>query len=51
MNELKPGEAGMQATIEITRAATGKVEVYTLTFTPTKEDGKNEQEPEAKGEK
>lgn len=50
-NELKPGEAAMQATIQITRAATGKVETYNLTFTPIKEDGQDVQEVEPKGGK
>lgn len=48
MNELKPGEAVMQATIEVKRAATGKVDTYTLTFTPVNEPP--EGEPEVKPE-
>jgi len=34
MNEIKSGEAVATATIQITRKETGKVEEYTLTFTP-----------------
>lgn len=35
---LKAGQATMTATIQITRAQTGKVEEYNLTFTPVPED-------------
>lgn len=34
VNKLKAGEAALTATVQITRAATGKVEEYQLTFNP-----------------
>ena len=44
MNELQAGEAVATAVVQIKRAATGKTEEYTLTFTATPE-----QETEQKG--
>ena len=34
VNKLKAGEAALTATVQITRATTGKVEEYQLTFKP-----------------
>lgn len=36
-NDFAAGEAILHATIQITRAATGKVETYEITGTPVKE--------------
>ena len=41
---LKAGESVVTATIQITRAQTGKVEEYNLTFTPVPEDQPKEAE-------
>ena len=34
VSKLKAGEAALTATVQITRATTGKVEEYQLTFKP-----------------
>ena len=43
-NDLKPRPAVMTAQIQIIRAGTGKVEDYTLTFTPVEHESDKQEE-------
>lgn len=38
-NQIKSGDASLSAVVQVKRAATGKVEEYTLIFTTLPEDG------------